>query len=147
MSQSNAPSERESERAPTMVPPPQDRRYSPDHVWISEDGRVGVTPYLLDALPRIEAVYLPSRGLRVHVTQPIASLEGEKGLLDIYSPCDGIVVDLNDDIVQHPRRLYTNTYDSWLVRVEVSSQQPLWSGLEYAAAAKKRFEPRPASSR
>lgn len=94
------------------------RRHTPDHVWIDEDGRVGVTRRFVIRMPVVEVVHLPEVGTRVETARPFAGLEHEKGVFDVYSPCDGVVVERNDALLVDPSPLLVAPESTWLVRVD-----------------------------
>ncbi|HJL19804.1 MAG TPA: hypothetical protein RMH99_29340 [Sandaracinaceae bacterium LLY-WYZ-13_1] len=107
-----------------------DRRYTPDHLWIDGDGRVGVTPAVLARLPSVEAVHLPAPGTRVHVARAFGALELAKGCFDLHAPCDGVVVEAR------AVRPWELNGDRWLVRVD-GTRGRLWTLEEYLARATK----------
>lgn len=104
------------------------QRFSRDHVWIDSDGCVGITEELFRGVPELLAVHLPLEGARIRVAEPMAALEGEKGLVDVYAPADGVVVRRNDALeLEELRRAPRST---WLVRVD-AEPGPLLSEEEY----------------
>ena len=109
------------------------RRFSPDHVWIDEDGFVGVTELFVRSVPEPRRVHLPTLGQTVSIATPVGALEGDKGLLDIYAPCDGVVIAVNDAIIEAPSILI-GAPTSWLVRIE-GTPGPLLDEAAYRARA------------
>lgn len=107
---------------------PADRWYTPDDVWITDEGRVGVTPRLLEAIPRIERLYLPSIGAAAHAARSIAQLEGDKGAFDVYAPCDGTVLEVNT--AASPEELRDRPFDTWLFRLD-AIPTGLWDAQTY----------------
>src|SRR5687768_379440 len=97
---------------------PADRWYTPDDVWITADGRVGVTPRLLEAIPRLERLHRPSVGAPAHAARSIAQLEGDKGTFDVYAPCDGIVLEVNATVT--PETLRVSPFETWLFRLDAA---------------------------
>lgn len=88
------------------------RRYTPDHVWIDDAGRVGVTAHLLRRLPELVALHLPDVGAEVRTAEPFGALEADKGAFDLHAPCDGVVRERN------PVEPAALDGDTWLVRLE-----------------------------
>ena len=98
---------------------PGDRRYSPDHIWVDENGRLGVTAILSSFLPPLTAAYLPAAGTELRVTQPFGELEADKGLYDLYAPCDGVVVRPNPALEHAPSLVNDDCYGSgWILEIE-----------------------------
>jgi glycine cleavage system H protein len=110
------------------------RRFSPDHVWVDEDGFVGVTELLVRGVPEPRRVHLPAVGQTLAIATPFGALEGDKGLLDLYAPCDGVVVAVNDAIVAAPSMLI-DAPTSWLVRI-AGTPGPLLDEAAYRARAR-----------
>ena len=113
---------------------PEDRLYTPDHVWIAPDGRVGVTPRLIEAVPQIVRAHLPAIGEPIRVATPFGALEAEKAAYDVYAPCDGVILAVNDAVIADPEVLRQAPFDAWLVRIECEAV-PLWSADRYLRTA------------
>lgn len=133
----------------TTLAIPEDRRYSPDHVWLDDVGRVGVTPHLLAALRGVERVHLPLPGTRIEAAIACGALEGGKGILDVYAPCDGTVRLVNEALLRRPELLDEDPYGAgWLFEADVR-RTPLLSAAEYAEHVRRgtRLALRSASDR
>jgi glycine cleavage system H protein len=116
---------------------PDDRRYTPDHMWVSADGRVGITPLLLPRETAIERIHLPEVGDEVRAAEAFGCIELSKGIVDLHSPCTSTVVETNLDVVRDTEPLIVDPYRlGWLVRV---SQPPsgLWCASEYQRIERK----------
>ncbi len=117
---------------------PDDRQYSPDHLWALSEGdlvRVGVTPWLLrgsapDAACRVR---LPAVGRSLHAAEIAGELETGKLVVDLYAPCDGVVESLNPVALSDARRCLEDPWTHWLWRMRAASTDALWSALRYAA--------------
>lgn len=94
------------------------RRYSPDNVWLDPDGRVGITSIIAGALREITHLELPEVGVEVRTAARFGSIEGHKGVVDLYSPADGHVVEVNADALDAPKSLTEGCEDVWLMRIE-----------------------------
>jgi glycine cleavage system H protein len=104
---------------------PDDLRYSSDHEWIrSEDGnrvRIGITDYAQDALGDVVFVELPAVGSQVSAGASMSEVESTKSVSDVYAPIDGIVVEINNDLVDAPERINEDPYgDGWLCVIELA---------------------------
>lgn len=80
-------------------------------------------------LPRIESIHLPALFTPVRAAEPFGSLEGDKGIVDLYAPCDGTIVAVN---VVDPRALRDDPLSQWLAII-AGSPGPLLSATEYEA--------------
>ena len=103
---------------------PDGLRYSKDHEWARlEDGRVrmGVTDYAQDALGDVVFVELPAVGTEVTAGASFSEVESTKSVSDIYAPVTGVVVEVNDVLVDAPEHLNEDPYgDGWLCVIEPS---------------------------
>jgi glycine cleavage system H protein len=101
---------------------PEGLRYSKDHEWARlEDGRVrmGITDYAQDALGDVVFVQLPAVGTEVEAGTSFSEVESTKSVSDIYAPVAGVVVQVNDELVDAPERLNEDPYgDGWLCVLE-----------------------------
>jgi glycine cleavage system H protein len=103
-----------------------DRRYTSDHEWVLADGslaRVGITDYAQDALGDVVFVQLPERGATVTAGESFSEVESTKSVSDIYAPLNGLVAEVNSDLVDAPQRINEEPYDAgWICVIEMSDQ-------------------------
>jgi glycine cleavage system H protein len=116
---------------------PEDLRYSKDHEWVRvEDGRarIGITDYAQDALGDVVYVQMAELGRTVAAGESCSEVESTKSVSDIYVPVAGTIVEVNDDLVDHPERVNEDPYgDGWLCVVELSDPAQLDELLDAAA--------------
>jgi glycine cleavage system H protein len=109
---------------------PEDLRYSSDHEWIrAEDAsnvRIGITDYAQDALGDVVFVELPTLGAQVAVGGSMSEVESTKSVSDIFAPVDGVVVEINNDLVDAPERINEDPYgEGWLCVIELAASASL----------------------
>ena len=101
---------------------PEDLRYSSDHEWVRvEDSRIriGITEYAQDALGDVVFVQVPEVGITVEVGATMSEVESTKSVSDIFAPVAGTVVEVNNDLAEHPERLNEDPYgDGWICVIE-----------------------------
>jgi glycine cleavage system H protein len=116
---------------------PDDRRYTDQHEWaLVEAGRVriGITEYAQEALGDVVFVDLPAVGARVEAGTTIAEVESTKSLAEVYSPCGGTVVEVNQALTEAPERINADPYgEGWFVLIEADDVSALDSLLDAAA--------------
>ncbi|MFP4632832.1 MAG: glycine cleavage system protein GcvH [Halobacteriales archaeon] len=112
---------------------PDDLVYTESHEWIDPDsGRVGVSDYAQDELGDVVYVELPAEGDDVVAGEAFGVIESIKAVSDIYSPVDGVVRDVNQDVVERPETVNEDVYgDGWLIEVDFDSVDGLMSADEY----------------
>lgn len=116
---------------------PDDLQYTADHEWVRVDGdraRIGITDYAQDALGDVVFVQVPTVGTPVKAGESFSEVESTKSVSDIYAPITGEVVEVNDDLADHPERLNEDPYgDGWICTIAVQQTDEL-DGLLDAAA-------------
>ncbi|GES32142.1 glycine cleavage system protein GcvH [Streptomyces angustmyceticus] len=118
---------------------PQQLRYSKEHEWLSgaEDGvsTVGITEHAANALGDVVYVQLPEVGATVAAGETCGELESTKSVSDLYSPVDGEITEVNEDVVNDPSLVNSAPFEGgWLFKVKISGEPgELLSADEYAA--------------
>ena len=104
---------------------PDNLRYAETHEWIKVDGDtaiVGITDHAQNELTDIVYVDPPKIGAAVTAGQAAAVVESVKAASDIYSPVDGEVIGVNDELSANPSLVNTSPYDSgWLFKVRLAN--------------------------
>ena len=106
---------------------PEDRRYSKKHEWVKiEDGSsantalIGITHYAQDQLGDVVYLDLPEKGGRVQQFQKLGEVESVKAVSDLFSPVTGTVVEVNQDLEDHPEMVNEDPFNrGWLLRVNL----------------------------
>src|SRR5438552_674686 len=103
---------------------PEQLRYSSEHEWVAvEDtrARVGITDYAQDALGDVVYVDLPDPGLAVIAGSTCAEVESTKSVSEIYTPLSGVIVEVNQALVDAPEHINQEPYGrGWIFVVEMS---------------------------
>jgi glycine cleavage system H protein len=120
---------------------PEQLRYTPEHEWVSIDGSVasvGITEHAAEALGDVVYVSPPTPGTTVTAGEPCGEIESTKSVSDLYSPVDGEVTEVNQEVEEDPGQVNADPYGSgWLFKVNVSGEPTdLLSAEEYTALIK-----------
>ncbi len=104
---------------------PGDLLYTRGHEWLrrEDDGSVtiGVTDHAQAALGDLVYVELPEVGQVVEIGGDMAVVESVKAASDVFSPIDGTVVAVNDELADDPEKANADPYgEGWIVRVQPS---------------------------
>lgn len=102
---------------------PNDRQYSPDHEWLTQDApaRVGITQFAAAALDEAVYVELPEVGSEVTAGEACGEIESVKSVSDLVAPASGTVVAVNDAVIDDPKLATDDPHgDGWLYELEVS---------------------------
>ncbi|MFG2956128.1 glycine cleavage system protein GcvH [Streptomyces sp. NPDC048291] len=102
---------------------PADLRYTDDHEWIrtEADGSmtVGITDHAQKNLGDIVFFELPAVGRKVEAGDPIGVVESVKAASDLYTPVDGEILAINQDVVDTPEEVNDSPYESWLFKIKI----------------------------
>ncbi|GGM04621.1 glycine cleavage system protein GcvH [Dactylosporangium sucinum] len=116
---------------------PRDLRYTKDHEWlaIGDDVSVsGVTAVAAEALGDVVYLDLPAVGATLRAGEPCGEVESTKAVSDLYAPADGVVVEVNADVVADPGLVNTEPYGrGWLLRLRITGTPDLLDAQAYAA--------------
>jgi glycine cleavage system H protein len=102
---------------------PEKLRYSPGHTWALSESpnlvRVGLDDFGSKLIGKVDHVKLPQRGQWVRQGQKIASFFRDHASVDVISPIEGSVSDVNDNLVRDPGVAQSDCYgEGWLVTVQ-----------------------------
>lgn len=102
---------------------PENLRYHPGHTWALSESpslvRIGIDDFASKLVGQIEAVNLPQRGTWVRQGQKIWSMVRDGKRIDMVSPIEGSVTDINDEVVKNPELLKKDPYgEGWMVTVQ-----------------------------
>ena len=87
-------------------------------VGISEDG--------LNELGEISAINLPAENEEVNPDEICGEIETDEGPMNLYSPVEGKIIEINAAVVENPSLLLEDPYgDGWLFRVEAEDADDL----------------------
>lgn len=109
---------------------PSNLRYTDDHEWarLEADGTitVGITDHAQDALGDVVFVDLPAIGKTVAAKGTFGVVESVKTVSDLYAPCGGEIVAVNDTLGGAPESVNKDAYgEGWIVRIRPTDANPL----------------------
>ncbi|PSR33628.1 MAG: glycine cleavage system protein H [Sulfobacillus benefaciens] len=98
---------------------PKNLRYTTDHEWIDEEGRVGITEYAQEALGDVVFVELPQVGRSLKAGEAFGVVESVKSVSDLYSPVAGVVVAVNIELSSQPELVNLDPYGAgWIIKLD-----------------------------
>jgi len=108
---------------------PEELKYSKEHVWVRLEGEnavIGITDFAQEELGAISGVELPEEGDEVEQDDSVGSIEARKTVADIYAPFSGVVLNVNQEVLDTPTLMNDDPYDGgWLVEVALNDQDEL----------------------
>ena len=99
---------------------PEELKYVKSHEWVKEEGDIvyiGITDYAQDALGDLVFVNLPEEGDEVTAGEPFADVESVKAVSDVYSPVTGVVLEINEELLDSPEKINQDPYGAWFIKV------------------------------
>ena len=97
--------------------------------WVRiDDGTItiGINEAGLDEFSEISAVNLPADQEEVIVDEVCGELDTDQGPMNLYSPVDGVVVEINEAVIENPSLIMEDPLgDGWLFKVEPKNASDL----------------------
>jgi glycine cleavage system H lipoate-binding protein len=118
------------EAAPRPIPAlvagfqvPENLRYHAGHTWALSESpdmvRVGMDDFASKLIGKIESITLPQRGRWVRQGQKIWTIFRDGKSVDMVSPIEGTVTDVNDAVAKNPELARKDPFgEGWLVTVQ-----------------------------
>jgi glycine cleavage system H protein len=102
---------------------PENLRYHPGHAWALSESpdrvRVGMDDFASKLTGKIERITLPQRGRWIRQGQKIWTIFRDGKSVDMVSPIEGTVSDINEAVVNDPELARKDPYgDGWLIAVQ-----------------------------
>jgi glycine cleavage system H protein len=128
---------------------PEKLLYAKTHEWVhletDSKGRkvatVGISSFAVESLTDLVFMQLPEVGRNLKAGDSFGEIESVKAVSDLYSPVDGEVIAVNQQL---PNKLETLNSDpfgqGWLVKIKLTSEDGLRNLLDYAAYQKQCAE-------
>ena len=95
-----------------------------DYMWVTVEDNivtVGINEEGLEGFDEVETVNMPEENTEVATDEVCGELETDQGPFNLYSPIDGMVIEVNEAVVQNPQIIIDEPLgDGWLFRVEAS---------------------------
>ncbi len=104
-------------------------KYTKDHEWIDVDGEigtVGITNHAQEQLGELVYVEVPEVGATVEQGDEACVVESVKAASEVYSPCSGEIVEVNEDLADAPTTVNEHAEgDGWLFKIKLSDMSEL----------------------
>ncbi len=105
---------------------PENLLYAETHEWLRIDGDtaiVGITDHAQNELSDVVFVELPQLQRMVTKGEGTAVVESVKAASDIYSPMDGVVIEVNQSVMDDPSLINREPYDGgWLFKLRIDPE-------------------------
>ncbi len=106
--------------------------YAKSHEWadVVQDGNdqfatVGISAFAIEQLTDLVYMDLPKVGQQVTAGEEFGEVESVKAVSPLYSPVDGEVVEVHDELPDRLDDLKTDPYDfGWIIKIKLSAAPP-----------------------
>ena len=105
---------------------PLDRKYyikNGAHIWLKSEGniiKIGIDAFAADAIGYINFFNINKK--KVKSGEDIGSFESTKFVGRFYSPINGEIVTVNNEVLSNPQMISNNPYDSWIVAIKPNNK-------------------------
>ena len=102
---------------------PENLRYHAGHTWALSESRemvrVGMDDFASKLIGKIDSITLPQRGRWVRQGQKIWTIIRDGKSVDMVSPIEGTITDVNEAVARNPELARKDPYgEGWLVTVQ-----------------------------
>ncbi len=105
---------------------PENLNYTKNHEWFVIENNiatVGITDFAQNQLTDIVYIDMPKIGDQKKIKDILLTIESVKSAEDVYSPVNGKVVEINNELNDKPELVNSDSYKYWLVRIELSDDR------------------------
>lgn len=124
---------------------PENVRFHQGHTWALAESpelvRVGADDFTAKIAGKLDRVTIPERGQWVRQGQKIISMTRGGHQLDLVSPIEGTVVDINDAVIRNPEMFRNDPYgEGWLLTVNAPDTKTNFRNLLGGRLARRWME-------
>jgi len=106
-------------------------KFHKEHTWVKLSGKskkvkVGITDYAQDSLGDIIYIELPEVDSHVDADTDMAEIESTKTSSPVIVPVSGMVVEVNEELIDHPEIINEDPYGKgWIAVIEMDNLSEL----------------------
>ena len=120
---------------------PEKLRFHPGHTWALSESpslvRVGMDDFASKLVGKVDRIALPQRGQWIRQGQKIWTIFREGASVDMVSPIEGSIADVNDAAMQDPELARKDPFgEGWLVTVQAPDSKTSFRNLLGGALAR-----------
>jgi glycine cleavage system H protein len=103
-------------------------RFAQTHEWVRTEGdtaTVGISEYAQSQLGDVIYLELPSVGQQLDAGARLGVIESVKAASDLYSPVGGEVIEVNQELKDHPEYVNQDPYGKgWIIKLRAVKDNP-----------------------
>ena len=124
---------------------PESLLYAKTHEWVQVEQQgndkiatVGISAFAVEALTDLVYMELPEVGRHLSAGESFGEIESVKAVSDLYSPVDGEVVAVNQELPDKLHLLNDDPYGAaWILKIKLSNEDALKKLTDYAAYSRQ----------
>ena len=102
---------------------PEKLLYTKEHEWVrvmNDEATIGITDFAQSQLGDIIFLELPEIGDEVVAGEPFGEIEAVKTVSELYSPVNGVVTNINENLEESPDNINLDSYGTgWIIKVKL----------------------------
>lgn len=112
-------------------------KFHKEHTWVKVSGKskkvkVGITDYAQESLGDIIYIELPEVETHVDADTEMAEIESTKASSPVIAPVSGTIVEVNEELVDHPELINEDPYGKgWIAVIEMDDPTELEDLMDY----------------
>lgn len=113
--------------------------YLPTHEYARVEGNVafiGISKFAAEQLGNVVYVDMPEVDDEVVADEEFGAIESVKAASDLFAPVSGVVVEVNEELVDNPKLVNEDPEKHWIIKVEMSNPEDVEKLLTPEAYAK-----------
>ena len=99
--------------------------FTKEHVWIKENEKnkfyLGISNFAQETLGDIVFVDVKN-GIKACKNNALGVIESVKTASDIVCPQDGVIVSINDNLINKPELINEKPHETWICEIEFSEE-------------------------
>ncbi|MBO4499581.1 MAG: glycine cleavage system protein GcvH [Bacteroidaceae bacterium] len=111
-------------------------KYSETHEWVRVEGNVaviGVTDFAQKEMGDITYIDCPEVDDELEKGEEFGALESVKASSDLFCPVSGVVIEVNNAVVDSPELVNSDAFANWIIKIEMSNPSELESLMDASA--------------
>lgn len=110
---------------PKLTPLPDGYFLSKNHIWIKpisqDEVEIGIDSYAQFLLKKMLSIKLPNIDTEIKMSDPLFWIIGSFGVLNMYSPFNGLIIEVNEELLNNFDILKNNDpFDVWILRMKIN---------------------------
>ncbi len=112
-------------------------KFHKEHTWVKISGKskkvkVGITDYAQESLGDIVYIELPEIDTHIDANTEMAEIESTKTSSPVIAPVSGTVVEINEELINHPEIINDDPYGKgWIAVIEMEHPDELEDLMDY----------------